>query len=102
MIKVLPLLFMVFTLVFQISIPTSVLEINKLSIDTVTDLADFNDSDEDPSDDTSEESNFEVVEVLYSLINHGLDIKLSPIIHVGELPSFISSYIEKRFIPPSL
>lgn len=102
--KVLPLLFMVFTLVFQISIPTSVLEFNKLSPDTVTDLHDFNDTDEDPSDDTCEDNNFEKfekAEVLYSLANVDHDIQLSPINHVGDLHTFISSYIDNRFVPPS-
>ena len=102
MIKVLPFLFMVFTLVFQISIPSSVIEFNKLSPDTVTDLSDFNDSNEDPSDDTSDDNNFEVIEVLYSLVNRGPIVSFLPIFHVGDLHTFISSYVDKRFIPPSL
>lgn len=95
---------MVFTLVFQISIPTSVLEFNKLSPDTITDLHDFNDTNEDPSDDTCEDNNFEKfekAEVLISLASLDHNIQLSPINHEGDLHTFISSYMDDRFIPPS-
>lgn len=99
-VKFLPFFFMMFTLLFQISIPESVIEFNQISPETVTDLADFNETDEDPSDDDGE-NNFEVIEVLYPILNIGHDIDLSPVLHTGKLPSFISSYVGKWHIPPS-
>ena len=99
--KVIPLLFMVFTLVFQISIPTSVLEFNNISPDVVTDLADFSDNNDDPSDDVVEDNNLEV-EVLYPVMNLGHYIQLSPIQHIGDLHSYFDSYIKKLIIPPSV
>lgn len=101
MLKVLPFLFMIFTLVFQISIPTSVLEFNKISPDTVTDLSDFNNTNEDPSDDTCEDNNFEI-EVLYPIFKLDHIVQLVPLLHVGKLHTFISNYFETRFVPPSL
>lgn len=98
--KVLPFFILMFTLLFQIAIPESVLELNHLSPDTVTDLADFNDSDEDPTDDTSDDK-FEVAEVLYPIFNITHYIKLSPILPEGRLPSFICSYSDQWHIPPS-
>lgn len=91
---------MLFTLVFQIAIPENVLELNQLSPDTVTDLADFNDSDEDPTDDVSDDA-FEVVEVLYPIFTISHFIQLSPILPEGELHSFICSYSPQWHIPPS-
>lgn len=91
---------MLFTLVFQISIPERVLELSKISPDIVTDLADFNDSDEDPSDDNSD-NQFEVGEVLYPIFTLRHSEKLSPILPEGKIPSFICSYSDQWHIPPS-
>lgn len=91
-------------MILNILIPLKIIEMAQFNLTesvSISDFSDFSDFDKDPSDDESDERNLEVEFYFISSILD-LPILLTSLTHFGILFTFISSYIQKLFVPPSI
>lgn len=86
--------------VANVSIPVKAIKFGQVGNSQPLTFDDFTDSD-DPADNEDTDGLVEV-EIHYVLSDLGIKIKRIKQIHIGEFHTFISSYVLKLFIPPSL
>jgi hypothetical protein len=88
-------------MILNISIPLKVIEMAHFDVTESVNISDFDDFDKDPSDDETDEGTLEV-ELFFISSILDLPIFFATLNNFGILSEFISSYIQKLIVPPSI